>query len=91
MLSEFQTALVDSIKRCPHPLPQCVSHLKPKPKPCSPATNKPKVRLFLFSNIRLGSQKCFYQAEYLSQAWLRFSVSMDLNIHSAAKILAIQV
>ena len=49
MLSEFQTSLVESIKRCPHPLPSCVEHLKPKPKPTSPSLNKPKVRWSLMS------------------------------------------
>ena len=48
MLSEFQTSLVDSIKRCTHPLPQCIAHLKPKPKVTTSSTNKPKVMKVIF-------------------------------------------
>ena len=49
MLSEFHTSLIESIKKCPHPLPQCVAHLKPKPPaskpPSSQAANRPMVSM----------------------------------------------
>ena len=56
MLSEFQTQLVDSIKRCPQDLPESIAHLKPKPKPAH--VPKAKVRawqtLYYLFNVSLN-------------------------------------